>query len=92
VLPNKPLNQMSESELNAHFAEMDERPMYRKGGAVNFMGTESEFRSRSHPLRYDLPKPAKRRRFSTTQRLMQLDEMAVRAAAQDRELRELGLI
>jgi hypothetical protein len=34
---------MSESELNAHFAEMDERPMYRKGGAVNFMGTGPSF-------------------------------------------------
>jgi hypothetical protein len=91
---------MTDAELQAFAARYDEQPTRRRGGAVTFMGTKAEYRARygKMPALSKGPKPLeyrskkKRRRFSTTQRLMQLDEMEVRAQAQDRKLRELGII
>lgn len=86
---SKPLQQMSKSELNAYFAAYDEQPMHRRGGAITFLGNQAEYRAR-HPLL--AAKRERKRRRTTAEVSLQLDEMAVRMQASDRRLRELGLL
>jgi hypothetical protein len=64
-------------QLELWQAAMDERPSYHSGGYV---------------LRFEDPGVEHRSRGRSRSRRLRLDEFAVRAQAQDRKLRELGLL
>jgi hypothetical protein len=98
---------MTDAELQAFADRIAEQPIYRRGGAINFVGTESEYRAkyltdenrfRQQPTLSKGPKPLeyrrkkKRRRPNLAEQMMQLDMYTVRAQTQDRELRELGIL
>jgi hypothetical protein len=89
------LSNMSDAELQAFFDRYDEQPQRRGGGFVASIKPLGEFRSRLPALSKG-PKPleyrSRKRRRRTAEVALQLDEMAVRMQAEDRRLRELGLL
>jgi hypothetical protein len=64
-------------QLELWQAAIDERPTYHSGGTI---------------LRFEEPVEHRSRQRSLFARRLRLDEFAVRARAQDRKLRELGLL
>jgi hypothetical protein len=89
------LSNMSELAFEAITRRIDEMPSRGRGGFIVGVKPLGEFRSRMPTLSKG-PKPleyrSRKRRRSTAELAMQLDEMAVRMQAEDRKLRELGLL
>jgi hypothetical protein len=74
---------MSEAEFRAWCDRIDETPQRRAGGRVIAMEDAAEYRARAR---------GRPRRNRLADRLMQLDEQAVRMQQSDRNLRDLGLL